>query len=233
MVVKQCYEKAGVSIPYSDACDLFETDMIKILWDQLDLYEMLVFNRDKYIFTYVKMPIETFDEMIKEIKEIAKDLSDMLDEVEAYKQLIVVRIKSFVDDKTHGIVELASSNKSKGIKKFKDYDIKIRQTVHDNSLDLSQMNLPRPILKDASTHNVFVGESPYPDLVQQIDHMKSENLQKVYGGAPQVTLDSGDKSDQRFAINQVLNGINSSNRKLRGRNVNQVSLLYQVIPKII
>jgi hypothetical protein len=202
-------------LTFGDSCDLFEKDIIKILWNQLDLYELLIFNRDKYIFLYRKMPPATFDKMMKKIKPIHHNLSEIIDEIEAYKDLIVVRMKNFVDDRTKSIVKIASNNKAKGIKAIKDYTIHVTQTIEDPNVDLTAMNVPRPIRKDTKTDDVFKGGNPYDSIVQEIENMKSKNLDRLYGGKEDIRFDNGNQEDQMFAVGQVAERYDPDNYKKR------------------
>lgn len=149
------------------------------------------------------MPPAIFDKMIKQIKPLHHNLTEVIGEIEAYRDLIVVRMKSFVDDRTKAIVQLASRNKSKGIKAIKDYTIHVSQTIHDPNADLSSMNLPRPLQEDTSTHNVFKGNNPYDDIVQEIENMKSKNVEIMHEGKKEINFGKGNPEDQKFAIGQA------------------------------
>ena len=199
IVIKECYEQAGTDEIQSDSCDAFETDMMKILWDQMDIYKMMVFNRDKYLFVYGRMNPETFDKMMLEVKPVNEDLSALIDEVEAHRDLIVVRIKGFVDDRTKAIVNLANFNKRNGVESIKSYDVHITQTVKDNGISVA--SLPSNVPLDTKTDNVF-GESPYPEMDEVIQNMRSQNLDGLYDESRNVNFDQGDHEPQEFVINQ-------------------------------
>ena len=176
---------------------------------------MLLYNRDKYIFIYRRMPPQVYDNMIKLIKPLHKNLSDLIDEIEAYRNLMVCRLKDFVNDRTKAIVQLASKNKSKGIRSIKDYTINVTQTVTDPNIDLGIMNLPRPVRKDTKTDNVFQGTNPYDSMVEEIQKMKYKNLDKLYGGKEDIKFDKGNIHDQTFAIGQVAEQYNIDDFKKR------------------
>ena len=200
IVVKECYEKAGEDEIQSDSCDRFETDMIKMLWDQMEIYKMMVFNRDKYLFVYGRMAPETFDGMMEKIKPINDDLSRLIDEIEAHRDLIVLRIKSYVDDRTKAIINLANYNKRNGIESMKTYDLHITQTIDDKGISVA--HLPNNMRLDANVHGAFT-ESPYNDMDKQIENMKAQNLQGVYEDSQKIVFDEGDKDPQDFIITQV------------------------------
>lgn len=149
------------------------------------------------------MPPATFDKMMKQIKPLHHNLTEVIGEIEAYRDLIVVRMKSFVDDRTKSIVQLASRNKSKGIKAIKDYTIHVSQTIHTPDADLSSMNLPGKLQEDTSTHNVFKGKNPYDDMVEEIENMKSNNHQVMHAGKEEIKFGQGNPEDQKFAIGQA------------------------------
>ena len=200
VIIKECYEKAGADEIQSDACDGFETDLMKMLWNQMNIYKMMVFNRDKYLFVYGRMPQEVFDEMMLKIKPIDEDLSHLIDEVEAYRDLIVVRIKQFVDDRTKSIVQLADYNKRNGVEAIKTYDLHITQTVKDNGISVA--SLPSNVRQDATVDHVFE-ESPYPDMDEAIENLRSANLKDVYQDSHAINFDEGDKGPQQFVVNQL------------------------------
>ena len=221
IIVKDCYEKAGVDEIFSDSCDKFETDITKILWDQMDIYRMLIFNRDKYLFVYGRMPVEVFDDMLIKIKPINDDLSNMIDEIEAHRDLIVVRIKGFVDDRTKAIRDLANTNNRNGIQSIKSYDLHITQTTDDKGISVA--SLPSNVPLNTVTDNVF-GESPYPEMDQEIENMKTQNLKNIYDESRHIKFDQGDKNPQEFIINQFTGDnedIPLKKRKLRNRSLSR------------
>ena len=228
IVIKECYEKAGTNEIQSDSCDAFETDMMKILWDQMDIYKMMVFNRDKYLFVYGRMDPKVFDDMMLQVKPVNQDLSDIIDEIEAHRDLIVVRIKGFVDDRTKAIVNLANFNKRNGIESIKSYDVHITKTVKDNGVSVA--SLPSNIPLDTNIHQVFT-ESPYPEMDQAIENMKTQNLNDIYEESRKINFDEGDHEPQEFVINQFT-GDNTdvpltrklSNFKRKDRKIKQLEL---------
>jgi len=200
IIIKDCYEKAGADEIQSDACDLFERDLIKLLWDQMEIYKMMVFNRDKYMFVYGRMSAEIFDGMMKKIKPINDELSQLIDEIEAHRDLVVVKIKELVDDRTKAIVNLANYNKRNGVSKIKSYDLHITQTIKDDGISVA--HLPNNLRLDTNTDHVF-GDSPYTDLDREIENMKAANLEGVYQDSKYISYDKGDITPQQFVINQI------------------------------
>ena len=217
IIIKECYEKAENDMIISDACDVFEKDMIKMLWDQMDIYELLVYNRDKYMFVYGKMPEPIYNELVKKIKSVAKDLEGLLDEITSHRDLTVVRIKSFVDDRTKSIINLAAQNKRTGIKKIQSYDLHITQTIKDDGMDLASMNLPRPIRRDEKVDNIFKESNPYDKISDDIETMKNSNLSELYGDDSRIYYDNGNEDDQKFVINKATTFVDNS--KLRRRKL--------------
>jgi len=200
IIIKDCYEKAGRDEIQSDACDLFERELIKLLWDQMEIYKMMVFNRDKYMFVYGRMSADTFDDMMLKIKPVNDELSQLIDEVEAHRDLVVVKIKEYVDDRTKSIVQLADYNKRNDIKAIKSYDVHITQTIKDNGISVA--HLPNNIRQDTNTQDVF-GDSPYTDMDKEIENMKASNLEGVYEDSKRINFDEGDHEPQAFVINQI------------------------------
>jgi hypothetical protein len=201
VVIKECYEKAGMNEIQSDSCDHFEKDLIQLMWNQYDFYKLLIYNRDKYIFVYGRMPAEIFDAMILKIKPINDDISAFVDEIEAHRDLIVVKIKQYVDDRTKAIVNLANYNKRVGVEKVKSFDVHIVKTVKDDGIEVN--HLPSHMRQDPNVFNVF-NESSTPKVDEIIEHMKGQSIKNLYEGSKNIEFDDGKEGEPReHNVNQM------------------------------
>ena len=182
VMIKQCYEEAGENLVLSDACDLFEKDLNKLLWAEMNFYELMVFNKDKYTFVYEKMSEEIFHTLIEVLNEVYAELSDLIDEIDAHRDVIVVRLKGHVDDRTQHIVGEARHFANSPEPKIQKYNIEVTQTITDPSTRYSGLKLPRPIRQDKETHSVFDGTNPYQDMADKIENTANETARGMYHG---------------------------------------------------
>lgn len=181
-MIKQCYEEAGENLVLSDACDLFEKDLNKLLWAEMNFYELMVFNKDKYTFVYEKMSEKIFHTLVEVLNEVYAELSDLIDEIDAHRDVIVVRLKGHVDDRTQHIVGEAKHFASNPEPKIQKYNIEVTQTVSDPTTRYAGLNLPRPLRQDKETNNVFDGSNPYQDMADKIEDTARENARGMYHG---------------------------------------------------
>ena len=179
-MISDCYEEAGEDVIMSDACDLFEKDLTKLLWNELNAYELMLYNKEKYTFTYEKMKEETFHKLVENLRVIYDELSDLIDEVDAHRDVMVVRIKGHVDDRTNHIVAEAKAFANSPEPKIQKYNIEVKETITDPMAKYSY-NLPRPLRLDSKTSEAFHGENGYQEMANRIEEVGNSNLKKMYG----------------------------------------------------
>lgn len=179
-MITHCYEEAGENVILSDACDLFEKDLTKLLWNELNAYELMVFNKEKYTFTYEKMQEETFHILIENLRVIYDELSDLIDEIDAHRDVMVVRIKGHVDDRTNHIVGEAKAFANSPEPKIQKYNIEVTETVNDPMSKYS-LNIPRPVRMDSTTIDTFSGHNSYQDMADNIERSGRAKLARMYG----------------------------------------------------
>jgi hypothetical protein len=179
-MITHCYEEAGENVILSDACDLFEKDLTKLLWNELNAYELMVFNKEKYTFTYEKMQEETFHILVDNLRVIYDELSDLIDEVDAHRDVMVVRIKGHVDDRTNHIVGEAKAFADNPEPRMQKYNIEVTETITD-PMSKYAGKVPRPLRLDSTTDSAFSGENPYQDMADRIEQIGQDNLKRMYG----------------------------------------------------
>lgn len=182
-MIKDCYEPVGEDIILSDACDLFEKDVNKLLWNELNFFELVVFNKDKYTFVYERMPEDIFNKIMQQLQIMNSEISDLIEEVNAHRDVMVVRIKEHVDDRTHHIVEESRAFAQNPEPTMNTYNIEIKQTISDPTLSFTHLNLPKNIKLDQNPKNLFKGErNRYQEIANEIEHQGTKKLKNLYGG---------------------------------------------------
>lgn len=203
IMIKDCYEPAGEDEILSDACDLFEKDVNKLMWNELNFFELIVFNKDKYTFVYERMPDKTFHIITKQLQVIYKDTVDLLEETNAHRDVMVVRIKEHVDDRTHHIVEEARAFAQKPDPVLHTYDIQIKQTISDPTEVFTGLNLPANLRLDKETKNAFGGKNHYQNLANEIERHGRHKLKNMYKGMrnEEVYFDPDRNQDESYMHN--------------------------------
>ena len=161
IIVQDCYEHAGEDPILSDACDLFESDAITLLWNNLDYTDMMEYNKHKYTFIYEKMPEHQFDHMMERFKPIKDSLDELLGEVDEHKMVVVSRIKDYVEKRTKGIMifhDKYPHNPEHPAPKINMYKLEVKQTIPSQRVKPIQLHLPRPLRMDGSTE--LFGKDP-------------------------------------------------------------------------
>lgn len=103
--IRDCYEHAGVVEEFSEGCDVMERDVIDMLWNGLEFVELVEINKEKYLFEYGKIPNDTFRTLFGELEVLSKEFFDLLDEIDSHKEVIILRLKTLIDDRTKVIKE--------------------------------------------------------------------------------------------------------------------------------
>ena len=235
-MIKDCYEHAGENVILSDACDLFEKDVNKILWNEMNFYELVLYNKDKYTFVYEKMAEEVFTILIDFLKILYFELSDLIEEINAHRDVMVVRIKGHVDDRTNHIVEEARAYARNPEPKIQKYQIEVTQSVNDPGSKFEGLELPRPIRIDGETREIFHGDNPYQKIADEVEEMGHTRLENMYGGNrhEQVEYDPdhyanqthSHKDYQELAMNNMFGKTSLINGEAEGNieeNVNNIS----------
>ena len=206
---------------FADACDAVEQDLKKMLWSQMNMYKMFVYNRDKYIFVQALLPPDVFDAIVVKIKELANDLEDYMDEIHSHRDLLVVKIKTYVDERTQMIVDYAVQTKKISPPQTQTMDLEIVRTISHPGPKLARENLPEVITEDTRTWDVFDGTHPTEHLREAIENMKEHNLHDMF--EDQTRVYGGDGESTGFVVNKIphLQEIEAlpMRRKLGRRNV--------------
>lgn len=187
-MIEHCYKDAGEAVIASDACETFEKDLVKLLWGEFNFLELLIMHKDKYVFVYERMKEEVFHVLTEELRGVAAELSDLLDEIVAHTDVIVVRMKKHCNDLTdHYMAEYKAYAKSP-IPAVQKTNITVVQTVNDPNEKYLNINPPPSVRLDTDTRQVF---SPYHSnkyIVNEIQRQGKANLKNMYGGHNDIQM---------------------------------------------
>ena len=156
IMIEYCYKVAGLDTVISNGCDLIERDALDLLWAGLNFPSLLSYHSQKYLFEYGQVPSTVFTNVIYFFNEMYGPLDDLLAEIDNHKDLTMIQLKEFIENKTKAIVQLAIERQDDPLPKITTQTIKITQAVTDpNSFNL--ISLPRPIVQGSAEEVKFIG----------------------------------------------------------------------------
>lgn len=185
-MIQFCYAVAGLDTVMSNGCDLIEKDALDFMWAGLNFQALLDFNNQKYLFEYSQVPKAVFNNLMTAFTSLYKTLDTLVTEVENHKELALVQLKEFIDNKTKSIVQLAAQRADQPMPKITTQTIQVTQTVTDpNSFNLD--SLPAPIVQDTSSRNMFTGSSGLanPQVVAALN--RHPNISTSTSGLPSLS----------------------------------------------
>jgi hypothetical protein len=151
--IKECYELAGVVEEFSEGCDVLERDVIDMLWNGLEFVELVEINKEKYLFEYGKIPNDTFRNLFAELEVLSKEFFDLLDEIDSHKEIIILRLKTLIDDRTKVIREQEEAGEEIVGHAGVHHTVEITETLQTESSDDSRRKLREKAATSAS-HSV-------------------------------------------------------------------------------
>lgn len=159
----QCYLRAGEDTRESDACDLLYYDIKKLLWNQLDFDEMVEFNHERYTFVNGRMNEYRFAHLMSQIKELKEALTELMDEMNAHKDILMVEIKSYIDRRTKAMMVMSDLYGSH-MPKVKVYDFGLKQQIYNKDAARLFLKLPDEVRMDGSNH-LFKKNKAFEDAI--------------------------------------------------------------------
>jgi len=138
--LEYCYKPAGTNEQFATACDVMEKDVLDLLWNAMDFVQICRLNEDKYLSVISAMPRHNFEELMNNLTEFSAELFELLDEVDSHKEVLILRLKTLIDDRTKLIIEAAQENAENPQPKIIHHTINIVTEVKDHNIDTS--NLP-------------------------------------------------------------------------------------------
>jgi hypothetical protein len=151
LFIEECYKPAGLNEVFSSACDVLEKDCLTLLWEELNFYFLLNKNKIKYTFEEAKLDDGVFDTILQFLDPIRTEWWDLLNEAYNHKDLTVVRIKAFIDEKTKLIVANAAQNPLAPRPQIFKHQIQIEEKIiNPDRVNIDTM--PRDVYANTSTH---------------------------------------------------------------------------------
>lgn len=161
----QCYLRAGEDTRESDACDLLYYDIKKLLWNELDFDEIVEFNHERYTFVNGRMDEHDFAHLMAEIRELKEALTELMDEMDAHKDILMVEIKSYIDRRTKAMMVM-SDLYGHHMPKVKVYDFGIKQEIYNKDAARLFLKLPNEVRMDG-TKNLFKKNKAFEQAIAQ------------------------------------------------------------------
>lgn len=181
LFIEECYKPAGLNEVFSNSCDLLEKDCLNILWEELNFVKLLSNNKAKYIFEYAKLDEKIFDTILEFLTPIHQEFWELSTEAFNHKDLTIVRIKEYIDDRTKSIVDLARNNINSPQPQIFKHTIEIEERVVNPNL-VNVDNLPRPTAIGSNDRMYEEGNNPLVDEFKEEYGDQAENLKENYSG---------------------------------------------------
>jgi hypothetical protein len=164
ILVESCYLHAGEDPVMSDACDMLEKDTNLLLWNSLDYYDMLKYNKQKYVFVYGKLPKHLFNDIAQQFQPIKEEMDELLDEVDEHKMVVLNHIKEYINKRSKGVMIFSDAYPDHPKPHIMMYKLNVKQTLPDRKAQHIEIKLPSPVRLDGSTD--LFDESPYEPKFQ-------------------------------------------------------------------
>lgn len=194
--IYHCYAEAGEDEIQALACDLLQKDMLDALWNCMDFIELADMNRAKYTEEYANLPMAIFKSILVNLEALHKEFFELIEEIDAHKQVTLLRIKTHIDDRTQIIVKQASHDQRKlTAPTVVTHTIKIQEKVKDPNFRLIN-TLPNV--------SALADGSPDPNYFLYAKNVKSTALDR-----------RGEKSNALRMLNlgNGYDGLHSANRE--------------------
>ncbi len=79
-----CYEEALTNEVWANGCDLFQKDALDLVWAELNYYQTLQENEQKYKSIFTNIPPECFNKMISRVKRNYYAYTELLEEIDVH-----------------------------------------------------------------------------------------------------------------------------------------------------
>ncbi len=141
---------------------------------------MLEHFKDKYTKVFGELPKDMFETIFGKLNQIYTEQDELIEEAYNHKDLSIVRLKTFIDDKTKNIVELAANGFSHIQPKIITHKIEIQERViNPNQFNIDE--LPRPTALNSSGEMYQMENNPYvEDFKNKYGEEISESVTQNY-----------------------------------------------------
>lgn len=127
-MLKLCYEPAGSNDAFLESCDHLERDALELMWEALDFAAIIDYNKKKYISGVGKMPALDYKSIYDALFEYGENFFELLEEIDAHKDIILIGLKIFIDEQKNDILEQSKDNPKLAGPKNLLHSIEIEQT---------------------------------------------------------------------------------------------------------
>ena len=239
--LENCYKPAGRNEEYAKACDLFENDVLDLMWNGFDFVKLIELNRRKYTYDYATLNIITFKTILSLLEPIQHEFFELLNEIYAHKEVTFSRIKTLIDDRTKVIIAEAKRNPTLIQPKIISHNIEIEETVDGPDFDYYK-NLPKQQIggQDPSKYSVDLNNAFDRKLTDKANKDIANDRRLLNHGEAYHGLNAYSKppSVNRYEIvkrtNRSLGGVPSFKQTVGGLtdvNVHGGSFLKQALTK--
>ena len=108
----ECYTPAAEEPEFSIGCDVLEKDILDMMWNGLEFHELSEINKEKYTVEYGKVPADVFMAILVYLKDESEEFFKQLDEIDAHKDNIILKLQNYIDDRKKEIQERQKEDES-------------------------------------------------------------------------------------------------------------------------
>ena len=201
MFIQECYEPAGVIEEFSVGCDVLEKDVLDMMWNGLEFVELVEINKEKYLFEYGKIPNDNYRLIFVQLEILSKEFFGLLDEVDSHKEVIILRLKTLIDDRTKLILEKASEDEN---------FIRAPESGIHHTIEITETIIPEDPHHDERKLNQQKSETAIPKK-EFVD--KSIAVEKVVDKAKRLDLQDRLDRNKVFKKQIMVNKLSDTMRK--------------------
>ncbi len=172
IMIDQCYVPADRNQSLANACDILEKDSLELLWNDLDFSKLVDYNQHKYVFEYANMPQEIFNRINNHLKHLHDLFEELIEEIDSHKDVAIVKIKEFIDNKTKELVMEARINHNMNLPKLRTEKIEVTETIDDPNSYLTNVNFPNAV--DFGNGESLFSDFPFKKKKIQLKHAKNK-----------------------------------------------------------
>ena len=182
--IYSCYIPVGDDEIKSLACDLLQKDMLDALWNCMEFLELAETNKVKYLEEYAKMDNDLFTNITVNLTELHKHFFELIEEIDAHKQLTIFKIKNHIDDKTKLIIKQTERDQ-RHLKQptYVTHTIKIQEKVKDPNFIITNSLPTVGVLSDGSPDPNFTLYTKNPNFIGMDSRGEKNNSLRMLGSS--------------------------------------------------
>lgn len=181
LMLEGCYKQAGLNLNFAQSCDLLQTDIIDILWANLNFFDLIQDNKRKYVGLFANIPANTFDALLNDIKLIYEELESLKVEFIDHRDLSLIKLKTLIDRRTKHILVEAKAHIENPQPKIFTHSIQIDERVIDDPNEAKNLGFDTDVIMDGN-HLDFNEQNAVPEeeeiLVNDENGLEIEDFKK-------------------------------------------------------